>query len=49
MWSFVQKRNRKRWIWIVYDPLMRLVIAHYVGGRGERAARKLWKRIPPSL
>lgn len=49
MWSFVGKKKRKRWIWIVYDPVHRLVITYYIGKRGTKAAKKLWKKIPASL
>ncbi len=49
LWSFVGKKKRKRWVWVVYDPVHRLVIAYYIGGRGKKAAKKLWKKIPPCL
>ncbi len=46
LWSFVQKKKRKRWIWVAYDPVHRLVIAHQIGGRGKKAAMKFWNKIP---
>ena len=49
LWSFVQKKKHKRWIWVAYDPIHRLVIAHHIGGRGKRAAMKFWNKIPPAL
>jgi IS1 family transposase len=49
LWSFVKKKTKKRWIWVVYDPVHRLVVAHYVGCRGIKSAKKLWKRIPARL
>jgi len=49
LWSFVGKRTRKRWIWVVYDPVHRLVIAQHIGGRGKRDAKKLWKKVPSCL
>jgi len=49
LWSFVQKKKRKRWIWVAYDPIHRLVIAHHIGGRCKRAAKKFWNKIPISL
>ncbi len=49
LWSFVQKKKRKRWIWVAYDPVHRLVITHHIGGRGKRAALKFWDKIPPAL
>jgi len=49
LWSFVGKKKKKRWIWVAYDPVHRLVVAHHIGGRGKRAARKFWKKIPDCL
>lgn len=49
MWSFVGEKKRKRWIWVVYDPVHRLVITYYIGKRGKKAARKLWNKIPVTL
>ena len=40
LWSFVEKKVKKRWIWVAYDPVHRLVIAHHIGGRGKKAALK---------
>ena len=49
MWSFVQNKKCKRWIWVAYDPVHRLVIAQHIGGRGKRAAMKFWNKIPKQL
>lgn len=49
LWSFVGKKSKKRWIWVAYDPSMRLVIAYHIGGRGKKAARKFWNKIPLAL
>lgn len=49
LWSFVRSKKRKRWIWLVYAPKYRLVIAHHIGGRGKPSAKRLWKKIPPCL
>lgn len=49
LWSFVQNKRKKRWIWVAYDPQYRLVIAHHIGDRSQRSAKKLWKKIPKSL
>jgi insertion element IS1 protein InsB len=46
MWSFVQCKANKQWIWIAIDTETRQVIAFYVGDRSRRSARQLWKRIP---
>ena len=49
MWSFVGKKQNKKWIWVVYAPTHRLVIAYHIGGRGVAAAKKLWNKIPKNL
>ena len=49
LWSFVHKKSNKRWIWLAYDPVHRLVISFHIGGRVIRAARKFWNKIPPLL
>ena len=49
LWSFVGKKSQKRWIWVAYDPVHRLVIAYHIGGRGKRAAKKFWGKIPRAL
>lgn len=49
LWSFVQKKKNKRWIWVAYDPVHRLVVATHIGGRGTEAAILFWDKIPPSL
>lgn len=49
MWSFVNKKKEKRWIWIAYDPVHRLVVACHIGCRGIRSARAFWKKIPDTL
>ena len=49
LWSFVAKKAKKRWIWVAYAPVHRLVIAHHIGGRGKKAAKKFWMKIPPIL
>lgn len=46
MWSFVQHKENKKWIWIAIDVVSRQVLAFYVGDRSRRAARALWRRIP---
>lgn len=49
LWSFVQKKVQKRWIWVAYDPVHRLVIAYHIGARGIQAAKKFWNKIPTCL
>jgi IS1 family transposase len=46
MWSFVQHKDNKQWIWIALDVHSRQVIAFHVGSRDREAARQLWQKIP---
>jgi insertion element IS1 protein InsB len=47
MWSFVGRKQNKRWVWIAIDVESKQIIAFYVGDRSRKSARKLWDRIPP--
>lgn len=49
LWSFVHMKQNKRWVWVAYDPVHRLVVACHIGGRGIKAAKKFWRNIPVSL
>jgi len=49
LWSFVQNKKNKRWIWVAYDPVHRLVVAYHIGGRGINAAKAFWEKIPKQL
>jgi len=46
LWSFVQKKANKRWIWIALNRRTRQVVAYVIGDRSETTCRKLWERIP---
>ena len=46
LWSFVQRRSNKQWVWLAFEPETRQVLAFYVGDRSRRSARQLWKRVP---
>lgn len=48
LWSYVQKKDNKRWIWIALCRRTRQVVAYFVGDRSEDSCRELWKRIPDS-
>ena len=49
MWSFVGKKTSKRWLWLAYDPVHRLVIAYHIGQRDTAAAQTFWSKIPSQL
>ena len=46
MWSFVQKKANKQWIWIAMDATTRQIIAFYVGDRSRASGKELWAHIP---
>jgi len=46
MWSFVQKKTDKQWIWIAMDATTRQIIAFHVGDRSRESAKQLWDKIP---
>jgi insertion element IS1 protein InsB len=46
MWSFVQKKSNKQWIWIAMDATTRQIIAFHVGDRSRVSGKELWANIP---
>ncbi len=46
MWSFVQKKANKPWIWIAMDATTRQIIAFHVGDRRGESGKALWANIP---
>ena len=49
MWSFVQNKKNKQWVWIALCRKTRQVIAFYVGDRSRDSAIELWNNIPAEL
>jgi insertion element IS1 protein InsB len=46
MWSFVQKRANRQWIWLAMDATTRQIMAFHVGDRSRDSATELWAKIP---
>jgi insertion element IS1 protein InsB len=46
MWSFVQKKANKQWIWIAMEATTRQIIAFHVGDRSRESGKELWANIP---
>ena len=46
MWSFVEKKENKQWIWIAMDAKSRQIIGFHVGDRSRESAKALWATIP---
>ena len=46
LWSFVQKKAAKQWVWLALNPANRQVVAVYVGSRGREGAAGLYGQLP---
>ena len=46
LWSFVDNKDNKYWVWLAIDRKTREIIGCYVGDRSRESAQKLWKSIP---
>lgn len=46
LWSFVEKRTNKRWVWLVLERRTRQIIALHIGDRSANAAQALWAKVP---
>lgn len=49
LWSFVQKKENKRWIWLILERRTRQVIAMHIGDRSQKSADALWAKVPLSV
>jgi insertion element IS1 protein InsB len=47
LWSFVDNKGNKQWVWLGLDVKTREIIGVYIGARDEAAARKLSQSLPP--
>jgi insertion element IS1 protein InsB len=48
LWSFVCKKDAKRWLWIALCRRTRQIVAFVIGDRSEKTCRRLWNKIPAS-
>lgn len=46
LWSFVQKKKNKQWVWLAINPANKQIIGFYIGDRSAKSAQELWKNIP---
>ncbi len=47
MWSFVEMKANKKWIWLAIDRDSREIVGLHVGDRSRAGAEELWKSLPP--
>ena len=46
LWSFVDHKGNKQWVWLALDVETREIIAAHVGNRGQGSAQRLWDSLP---
>ena len=46
MWSFVQNKKNKQWIWLAIDVTTRVIVGVFTGGRDKEGAQGLWDSLP---
>ncbi len=46
MWSFVQNKGDKQWIWLAKDIDTREIAGVYIGSRDKEGAKGLWESLP---
>jgi insertion element IS1 protein InsB len=46
LWSFVDSKENKQWVWLALDTDPREIVGVYIGARDEAAARRLWESLP---
>lgn len=47
LWSFVDSKGNKQWVWLALDVQTREIIGAHVGSRGRQGAEALWASLPP--
>jgi insertion element IS1 protein InsB len=48
LWSFVDEKWNKPWLWTVICRRTRQIVAFVIQDRSEATCRKLWEQIPPA-
>lgn len=46
LWSFVQKKSKKVWVWLALCRVTRQIVGYALGPRDEATCRILWQSIP---
>ena len=49
LWSFVQKKTNKQWLWLILHKDTRQILAMHVGNRDEQSAQILLAKLPDYL
>lgn len=46
LWSFVDHKGNKQWVWLALDADTREIIGAHVGDRSAQSAQRLWDSLP---
>ncbi|NJN49670.1 MAG: IS1 family transposase [Alkalinema sp. RL_2_19] len=46
LWSFVDHKGNKQWVWLALDANTREVVGCHIGNRSRESARALWQSLP---
>jgi insertion element IS1 protein InsB len=46
LWSFVDEKGNKQWVWLTMDGASREIIGCHVGDRSAQSAQALWQSLP---
>ena len=46
LWSFVDSKGNKQWVWLALDRQTREIIGCHIGDRSRASARVLWASLP---
>ena len=46
LWSFVDDKGNKQWVWLAIDADTREVIGCHIGERSRKSARAVWQSLP---
>jgi insertion element IS1 protein InsB len=47
LWSFVDRKGNKQWVWLAMDADTREIIGCHIGDRSRASALALWQSLPP--
>ncbi|MEM7769301.1 MAG: IS1 family transposase [Cyanobacteria bacterium P01_A01_bin.37] len=46
LWSFVDNKGNKQWVWLAMDAETREILSCQVGDRSRTSAKQLWQSLP---
>lgn len=47
LWSFVDNKGNKQWVWAALDVKTREIVGLYIGDRSRNSAKPLFASLPP--